>query len=492
MIQQQDLAGKTLRGVFWSSLSLVGGKGLTFISTMVLARLLLPEQFGIMGYCLVIIQYFDVLNTSGIGIALISRRERVEEAANAAFVANIILGITTFALAWLIAPFAAEFFSENQIIPLLRILALTLPVNALGMVPDAIIQRKFRFGTRLISELGRNFVKAAVSIFLAYSGFGVWSLVIGQLFSVLVGVTLNWLMAGWKPTWRFHSETNRAMMLFGINILILDIANVFGSNVDYLLVGRILGATALGYYTMSYRIPQLIIYSLNNAVGTASFPALASVQNDEKRLKHYYFNYIRYLSLFVLPIGVGLALTAPTFITVLLSDSWIPAILPTALISLALAILSMGYVPGVLYKAIGRPEILNYLVLVKAPIVVSVLWFSTRWGIAGVAAGQVASACILVTIDTLCANYIMKYRVLDLLKAIFPSAIASLIMGGLLILLYRLFSLDGVFGLISVVIAGAGCYFAALVLISRETIIQGLTILKRSFRGWQPGFNGKA
>jgi PST family polysaccharide transporter len=243
---------------------------------------------------------------------------------------------------------------------------------------------------------------------------------------------------------------------------------------------------------MSYRIPQLIIYSLNNAVGTASFPALASVQTDKKRLKHYYFNYIRYLSLFVLPIGVGLALTAPTLITVLLSESWTSAILPTALISLALAILSMGYVPGVLYKAIGRPEILNYLVVIKTPIVVSILWLSTRWGIAGVAAGQVANAFILVTIDTLCANYIMKYSVSDLIKAIFPSAVASVIMGGMLILLYWLFTLDGILGLISVVIAGAGVYFAALALISRETILQGFAIVKRSFSGWQPGFNGKA
>lgn len=478
---QPDPEHKTVRGILWSYLSFIGGKGMTLLTTIILARLLLPEQFGLMGYCLIAIQYLDIINAAGMECALIARRDFIEEAANAAFIVNIILGILTFGATWLISPYIAIFFNEEQIITLLRVLALTLPISSLGMVPNALLQRDLRFKTKLIPDISRNFMKGGASILLAATGFGVWSLVLGQIIGVVTGVIIAWWVTGWKPTWNFRPEVNRAIMVYGFNILLLDFAGVFSNNIDYLFVGRILGAAALGYYSMAFRIPELIIVSLNNVVGNVSFPSLAKTQSDYQGMRAFYFTYIRYLSIFVFPVGVGLSLTTPFFIPLLFSSRWGPAIIPTALISSAMAIMAIGYVPGILYKAINRPEILNYLALVKVPIMVVILFFATRWGINGVAASQIIIGIILVILDTLLANFIMKYQIIDLIKAVLPGSFATIIMGGVLILFNKLFALEGLVGLILMILVGFSTYTTTILLTNRETVKEGLTIMRSAF-----------
>ncbi len=473
-----SLTQKTLKGVFWSYLSFLGGKGLNFVSTIILARLLLPEQFGLIGYCLVVIQYVDIINSAGIDTALIARREKVQEAANAAFVANMLFGVICFTITWVIARPVSVFFKAPEIVPLFRALGLSLPLTGLGMVPDAMLKREMKFQTVLISDVTRNFMKGAVSIVLALLGFGVWSLVWGQVFGVLTGSVLSWILAGWRPTWRFHREATRSIVFFGFHIILLETAGAFRNNVDYLLVGRILGAAALGFYTMSYRIPELLIRSLNYVVGNVSLPALAMTQSDRPKMQKFYFGYLRFLSMFVFPVGVGLAFTAPVFIPLFLSEKWGPAIIPTALISIALCVTALGYVPGVLYKAISRPDILNKLAIIKMPIAVLILWYATRWNIVGVAAGQIVIGLISVSMDMIVANAVMKYPLRDLFKAIAPSLGSTLSMAVVLFFIGRVVPQAGLVQLILMVTFGGLTYFGVFWWISRETLLQGLATIR--------------
>lgn len=477
-----QLAQKTVKGVFWSYLSFVGGKGLNFLSTIILARLLLPEEFGLIGYCLVAIQYVDIINSAGVATALIARREKVQEAANAAFAANLGFGVLCYAIAWFAAPFVADFFNSPEIVPLFRVLAISLPLTGLGIVPDTMLKREMKFRNVLISEVSRNFVKGAVSIGFALLGFGVWSLVWGQVLGVFTGALISWIMAGWRPTWRFDAEASRSIIFFGFHIILLETAGAFRNNVDYLLVGRILGAASLGYYTMAYRIPELLIRSLNYVIGNVSLPALAMTQSDRGRMQKFYFGYLRFLSMFTFPVGVGLAFTAPVFIPLFLSEKWGPAVIPTALISLALGITALGYVPGVLYKAISRPDILNKLAFIKMPIAVLILWYSTRWGIVGVAAGQIAIGLISVSMDTLVANAVMHYSLRDLFAAISPAFTSTLAMTVVLIGIRFGLPVSGVPQFILMVVLGGLAYAGVLWFISRETLMQGVSTLRSTFR----------
>ncbi len=475
------LAQKTIKGVFWSYLTFLGGKVLTFFSTIILARLLFPEQFGLVGYCLVAIQYLDILNSAGIDNALVARRENLEEAANAAFAANILLGLFSFGLTWAIAPSVAVFFKTEEIIPLMRVLGLSLPLSGLGMVPDTLLQRHLRFRTKLLPEMSKNFFKGLVSIVLAWLGMGVWSLVWGQLAGIFAGTVLAWILAGWKPTWRFHSRVTREIATYGFHVVLLEIAGAFRNNVDYLLVGRILGAAALGYYTMSYRIPELVIRSVNIVIGKVSLPVMAIAQTDREQLRSFYFGYLRYLSMIVFPVAVGLAVTAPIFIPLFFSSKWNSAIIPTVLISLALGIAAVGFIPGILYKAIGRPELLTRLNFAKVPFAVLVLWYATRWNITGVAAGQVIIGVFSVLLDTLVANYIMRYPAKDLLKALAPTLFSSLVMAIALVAVFRFALFSGLLELILLIVIGALVYLIALWWMDRQSVLSGIDLVRRTF-----------
>ena len=476
-----DLAQKTLKGVFWSYSTFLGGKFLTFLSTIILARLLVPEQFGLVGYCLITIQYLDILNSAGIDNSLIARRENVEEAANAAFVANIVLGIVSFGLTWMIAPAAAAFFKTDELIPVLRLMGLNLPLSGLGMVPDTLLQRHLRFRTRMLPEITKNLTKGVISIVLAWLGMGVWSLVWGQLAGTAIATVLAWILARWKPTWRFDRKATLEIGTYGLHIMLLEIAGAFRSNVDYLLVGRILGAAALGYYTMAYRIPELLIRSVNIVVGRVSLPVMSLVQKEKEQLRSFYFSYLRSLSLILFPVSVGLALTAPIFIPLFLSEKWKPAAIPTLLVSLALGIAAMGHIPGVLYKAIGRPELLTRLNFFKVPFAVVVLWYSTRWGINGVAAAQIVISIFSLLLDTLTANYVLHYSLRELVEAVAPSFLSSLGMAFALVAVGRILPFSGIFALIVQVLTGVLSYFIMLWWLDWGTVRAGIDLIRRTF-----------
>ena len=476
-----DLAQKTLKGVFWSYSTFLGGKVLTFLSTILLARLLLPEQFGLVGYCLITIQYLDILNSAGIDNSLIARRENPEEAANAAFVANILLGLISFGLTWVIAPSAAVFFKTEELVPILRLMGLNLPLSGLGMVPDTLLQRHLRFRTRMLPEISKNLIKGLVSIILAWMGMGVWSLVWGQLAGTCIGTVLAWILAGWKPTWRFDARVTFEIATYGFHIMLLEIAGAFRSNVDYLLVGRILGAAALGYYTMSYRIPELLIRSMNVVVGRVSLPVMSIAQTNREQLRTFYFGYLRSLSMVIFPVAVGLALTAPIFIPLFLSAKWSPAVIPTMLISVALGIAAMGHIPGVLYKATGRPALLSKLNVIKVPLTVAVLWYSTRWGINGVAAGQIAVGIFSLLLDTLVANYVMRYSTKDLIGALAPTFLSALGMALALLVVIRVLPFSGLLAFILIVLVGVLIYLIMLWWLDRETVRAGVDLFRRTF-----------
>jgi PST family polysaccharide transporter/lipopolysaccharide exporter len=208
---------------------------------------------------------------------------------------------------------------------------------------------------------------------------------------------------------------------------------------------------------------------------------MSIAQTDREQLRSFYFGYLRSLSMIIFPLAVGLALTAPIFIPLFLSEKWNPAIVPTTLISLALGIAAMGFIPGILYKAIGRPEILTRLNFIKVPFAVAVLWYSTRWGIAGVAGGQIVISIFSLALDTLTANYVMRYPITDLIKALTPTFVSTLAMTLALLALMQILPFSELLEFIFMIPAGVLIYFTMLWALDRETVRAGIDLFRRTF-----------
>lgn len=477
-----NVSKEAVRGTLWAYLSFFSGKILAFVSTIILTSILGPEKYGIVGYCLIAIQYLDVVNNFGMNTALISRRDKVKEAANAAFYISIGVGWLLFAIAWISAPGVARFFNEPAVTDLFRVLAITLPLGALGMVPSAMIQRGLRFKAKLIPDLLSVLVKGVAAIALAWLGFGVWSLVWAQLAGVLTSVVILWIMTGWRPSLDFDRQVSREMTVFGSHIVMVGLVGALQDNVDYLLVGRMLGATALGYYTLAYRIPELIIRNFNYVVSRVAHPLLSQLQSETPQLRAIYFGYIRYISLLTFPAGVGLALISPLFFRTFFKPEWEPAIPLMQLIALALALGSVAFVPGVLYKAISRPEILNYMAIVRLPVTIGALWISASWwGITGVAATQLVLAAFNVVLESVVVSRIVKFDLHEMFRSLAPSLASSAVMGLALWLLVLVLPASGIASLLVLILLGIVSYGGMLMLVAPDIMAQIKTTLGSTF-----------
>ncbi|MBC8331492.1 MAG: lipopolysaccharide biosynthesis protein [Anaerolineae bacterium] len=469
---------KAIQGTFWSYLSFIVGKLLSFITTIILARLLLPEEFGLVGYATVVIDYLDVLNTLGMGTAIISRKDKIEEASNIAFYSSTILSIVLYLLAWVAAPFAAAYFSEPAVTPLLRVIALTLPIYALGAIPGAHIQKNLRFKIKIIPDFSRSFSKGLVSVVLAWAGFGVWSLIWGQIVSAFIVVILNWILGKWRPTRVFDRQVSKEMLTFGGHIVAIGFIGVLLNNVDYLIVGRVLGAAALGYYTLAYRMPELVIRTINLGVDRVAHPILSTLQWDQDELRSVYRNYLRYTSLAILPAGVGLAILSAPIIRIFYSNEWLASIPVMRWIAIAVMIAALGHIPGVLYKAINRPDILNKLALIKLPLTIAILWYGSRWGMVGVALGHVLLAFIKVTLDTVVAGRFVNFGLRQVLKTISPAFWGAIIMGAAILPLHLIPNFADIPKLITAIILGAGVYITMVYWLDPGLITKSKSMLR--------------
>jgi O-antigen/teichoic acid export membrane protein len=474
----KSLSIQAVQSTFWAYASFISGKLLVFISTIVLARLLVPEYFGLMAICLIAIQYLDILNGAGVGSAIIQRRDRIEEAANAALLIGALSGLLLFAGAWVAAPVLAAFFREDEVTNLFRVLAIVIPISAIGAVPSALIQRSLRFKAKFVPDMGRSIAKGSLSILLAWQGFGVWSLVYGQIAGEVVATVILLILARWRPTRKFDWVVTRQILRFGSHIIGVGVAGALVINVDYLLVGRLLGAAALGYYTIAYRIPELVIRNTNYVIARVAFPLLSQVQTDSARLRSVYGTMLKYVSLFAFPSAIGLALIAQPFIRTFYTEKWEPSIPVMQLIAIALGISAVGHLPGIIYKAINRPEILNQLSVIKLVVTIAVLWVSIRWGIAGVAAGQVVLSIIFVIVDSVIVSRVLAFPVGRMVVAIRPALCGALAMGIAVGTLNVTVHPGGVAGLVLLVSLAVSVYTGSLLLISRDTILEARTVLR--------------
>ncbi len=468
-----QIARKTVHGIFWSYASFGLGKALVFLTTALLARLLTPNDFGIVAFATLTTEYLSVLKDLGLGAALIQRRENVEEAANTVFTLNLLLGAGLTLAAILAAPFVAIFFREPLVTPILRWLSLTFVVNALGSVHVVRLQRELEFGRKLIPDLGRSVAKGAVSIGCALSGFGVWSLVFGQLVGVLAGVILAWVVFPWRPHLTINTNLATRLLKYGLSLMSLDAITAIGDNFDYLIIGRLFGTIPLGIYTLAYRLPELLGLNMLWVMAGALFPAYASIQHKPDILRRGFLTTLRFIEMLSVPISLGLMLTADPLIRVAFGDQWLDAIPIVRVLAMYVLVVSTGFNVGDIYKAIGRPDILVKLGVLNLALLLPALWYGASFGLIGVASGHLlVSACLMVIRLTVATRFI-KVTWSDILLQLKPSFLS----GGALTLavlpsLYLTAEAAPWLRLVVAAVVGAASYLGVLWLQERELLLQ--------------------
>jgi PST family polysaccharide transporter len=467
-----NLAVAAVRGTLWTYASTFSGKLLVLISTVILARLLLKEDFGVAGYALVIIGILDVLSDLGVGAALIYYKDD-PEATDTAFWLGLGIALALFASVWVAAPLAGAFFDDERVVAATRVLALTFPLTALSNIHNTLLQKRLQFRRKFVPDLAQAVAKGVISIALALLGLGAWSLILGQVGGTALAVVAYWWAVGWRPSLHFSTRLAPRLLRYGSNIVATNGLGMLLLNADYLFVGRYLGAAALGAYMLAFRIPELLISRLCGMLGRVMFPVYARIRDEDGALANGFLLTLRYLTMITVPLALGLALVAEPLVLAVFGARWSDAIPVMQAIALYTLLRSLAFNIGDVYKAQGRPGILTRLALLRAAVLLPGLWWaaSGRGSIVAVAWVQVVVALGSTVLSLVIAARLLALPFGDILAALRPSLAGGALMAtGVLLALRAIPDAPAGAQLVTATSAGVLVYALALWSLHRDDV----------------------
>ncbi len=487
-----SLTERSSTGTLWTGVSLVAGKGIVAVSTIVLGRVLDAQVFGLFGIGLLVIGYLQFLNDFGIASAVINLTGKERRLASVAFWLNIGLGVVMTAITWLAAPLIADFFKEESATAIVRGLGFVFLIRSAGAVHDALLKRDLEMRSVTVAETVTAFSKALLTIGLALYGFGVWSLVWGHLVGALLGSIVFWMVNPWRPeglgAMSNPVDGTKRLLGFGSQMTLIDILGAVNKNVDYLLIGRGIGTVALGVYTMAFRLPELLIDGINLVAAKVAFPLFSQLQDDKEKGRLALRKMLRLVSAIVVPAGVGMALVAEPLVRVALGDKWIEVpfgddvintVEPLRWLALALTATALTKNIGDLYKGYGRPGLLNMIGVVRALFVVPVLIVAVRYGINGVAIAQAVTATIVSIFQVIVASRVIDMRISELTAPYRTPLIAGAVMAAVTWPTATVIdSWNPLLQLIALTLTGAVTYGGTMYLLDRELVNEGVSFAK--------------
>jgi len=414
--------------IIWVILSVIFTRFLSFLTKLVLARFLAPGDFGLRALANPAINLLMMFQELGFTSALIYRQTEVEEAADTAFWTVLTSSLALYLVGFFSAPWVADFFHEPQLIPVMRVLALTMLLSSFAQVPVTLLVKELAFKRKVIPDLIAGVLGNGLSIVLAMLGYGVWSLVYGQVAVSLIAAGLIWFFTPWRPRLRFSKVRAKELIDYGKHIVGSQ-ALVFAiTNVDNVFVGKFLATATLGFYDLAYTIANLPATQITRLVNQVMFPTFSKVQSDLGMFRNVYFRALKYVSLLSVPIAVTTIGFADNFVTQAYGKEWSPAILPMQLLGIYGLVRSVAANMGNVFKAGGQPKWLTYIALWRLTMMLIFLYPSIQWGgIVGVSLFSAIISVIDFGISVFLANKIIHASWGKYVQILVPQGIASVI-----------------------------------------------------------------
>lgn len=465
----RPLLRRAVSGMLWSYGSFLSARLLTLLATTLLARLLSPGEFGEVALALVLLALLETLSHLGLAQALVLqvRNGADDEAADTAFVATVTLSAAVALVIAASGGLAASFFGQPSLRTLMPVLAAALFLRALAYTHYALAQRDLAFRQRSTAEIGEVLVRGVTGVGLALGGLGAWSLVIGQLVGAMTFTALLWTLVPWRPRLRVRRAHLRRLAGFGSAVTGVDLLAAVITNVDYVVVGRTLGAGALGLYTLGFKVPELLVFSFALVADRVLFPVYAAVQRSE--LAAAVTEALRYVLLASMGCTVAVALLARPLIDVLFGDQWAGAVPAAQILALYALATALTIPAGSALKAIGRADVVLKIAVPWALTAVVLVVLAAPHGIAAVALAQTAAACLAAVTGLLVARPLLGLS----LRAVFRGSLPALTAGGAMALVLWGIGRVGLGNLATLVAggaAGSAVYAGVVLLLDREAV----------------------
>lgn len=378
-----SLKDKTIAGMLWTGLGKFGTMGLMFVSNLVLARLLLPRDFGAIGMLNVFIAISGILVTAGFGTALVQKKDPLPVDFTSVFYWNLFMAILLYAVLFACSPAISRFYKMPELMSVLRVQSLSLIIQAFSMVQATLLQKQLRFKELAIRNVFSTLCGTTVAIVMAFLGFGVWSLVASSLVTSTVAVFLLWGMSSWRPSWEFSFGSLKSLFAFGGLMALSSMVETIYSNLQSLIIGRYYSAADLGYYSQAQKLQEVPTQALSQIVNDVSFPVFSSIQDDSERLLYVIRKNIKTITYVNFPLMVLLIIIAKPVILLLYGDNWETSVPYFQILCVSAMIYTLNTLNTNVIKSLGKGKVYLFTQLAKRLIGIALIITGTLLGIYG-------------------------------------------------------------------------------------------------------------
>lgn len=474
-----NLRQKTFSGIVWNLTERVGLRIIQFLPTILLARLLDPDQFGLIGMLSIFILLAQTFLDGGFGLALIQKKNATRTDECSIFYFNIFVGGSFVILLYFTAPLIADFYGQPLLVPLTRWLSLDILLKALSLIQTARLSRSMDFKAQVKANLFATLLGGTMGVAAAYGGFGVWSLVIQTLSGSLLRTLALWRMSAWRPTLTFSIKALEGLFKFGSHMLFSNLVSTFMENLYQVFIGKTFSATALGYYTRASSLKSVAIDTTSDVFGRVLFPAMSMIQDDIERLKRAYRKSILLATAIHFPLMMALIVVARPLVTLLFSAKWQETILFFQLMCGAGLLYPLQSINLEILKVKGRSDLFFRLTLIKRTLMVLAIVITYRWGISAMLIGQIANSLIAYFINSYYSKKLIGYPVKDQVRDFLPALSYSVIMAGGMWGVGRLLPVNNWILLGTQLLTGSALYLLLHILARTPPMKEFLALTKR-------------
>ena len=469
---------KVFTNLIWRFAERCGAQGVAFIVSIVLARLLAPEAYGTIALVTVFITILQVFVDSGFANALIQKKDADELDFSTVFYFNVFICLVLYLIMFLAAPFIADFYETPELEPVMRVLCLTIVVSGLKNVQQAYVSKTLQFKRFFYSSLSGTIGAAIVGIAMAYLGFGVWALVAQQLVNVTVNTAVLWFTVKWRPKLMFSFSRLKGLFSYGWKLLASGVIDRVYSSIRQLIIGKWYSATDLAHYNKGKQFPEAIVININAAIDSVLFPVMSGEQDNKERVKALTRRAIKTSSFIMWPIVIGLAACAESFVSIVLTDKWLPCVPYLQIFCVTYGFWPIHTANLNAVKAVGRSDIFLKLEIIKKIIGVISIVASVPFGVKVIAGAYLITSPINAFVNAYPNKKLLNYSYFEQIKDMLPSMILSFVMG---VVVYSLSFLNMNVYIIFVlqIIVGAVVYILGAKIFKFDSLNYILSIVKK-------------
>lgn len=457
----------TVKNFIWRFAERCGAQLVTFVVSIVLARILSPDDYGTVALVTVFTTILQVFVDSGLGVALIQKKNADDLDFSSVFYFNFVVCIVLYAGMFFAAPIIASFYNNLTLIPIIRVISLTIVISGIKGIQQSFVSRNMLFKRFFFSTLGGTIFSAILGVAMAYAGCGVWAIVAQQLSNTAIDTLILWLTVKWRPKKMFSLERLKTLFSFGWKLLISSLLDTGYSNLRSLVIGKIYSPSDLAYYNQGDKLPSTVITNINTSIASVLLPTLSSKQDDRKQLKNMTRRAIKTSTYIIAPLMMGLAFCAPPIVRLILTEKWVPCVPYLRIFCITYMFYPIHTANLNAINAMGRSDYFLKLEIAKKVIGMLLLLLTMRISVMAMAYSLLVSMVTSMVINSWPNKKLLKYSFKEQIIDILPNIFIAILMGGVVSTIY-IFKLSDVMTLAIQIPLGAIVYIGLSIIFKIE------------------------